>query len=150
MATGKTIAAAVLGRVGIDLYPNQQRTPLVEVRTYRLMTPPTFCEVSPPDRSPIHFYRYPTAPDWQLSSTDFDGAEIASAPFLLATGTGLAQSPSRETTLAALAAQRKHDHLQPRLASDALGALRRIRRARPNRGRACRHRDQTKSEGRSR
>jgi len=28
------IDVAVLGRVGIDLYPNQLRTPLREVRTY--------------------------------------------------------------------------------------------------------------------
>jgi len=153
------IDVAVLGRVGIDLYPNQLRTPLREVRTYtrfvggfagnvatglarlgltpaivsrvgpdphgefvrdflsaegvdvrflavdaRLPTPPTFCEVWPPDRFPITFYRYPTAPDWQLSPEDFDSAEVAAAPFLLATGTGLAQSPSRETTLAAIAA----------------------------------------------
>jgi 5-dehydro-2-deoxygluconokinase len=153
------IDVAVLGRVGIDLYPNQLRTPLREVRTYtryvggfagnvatglarleltpaivsrvgpdphgefvrnflsgegvdvrflrvdeHLNTPPTFCEVWPPDRFPITFYRYPTAPDWQIRPIDFDGAEIAAAPFLLATGTGLAQSPSRETTLDALAA----------------------------------------------
>src|SRR6266446_6774840 len=156
---GPVIDVAVLGRVGIDLYPNQLRTPLREVRTYtrfvggfagnvatglarlglrpaivsrvgpdphgefvrdflskegvdvrflavdqRLMTPPTFCEVWPPDRFPITFYRYPTAPDWQLAPEDFDADEVAAAPFLLATGTGLAQSPSRETTLAALAA----------------------------------------------
>jgi 5-dehydro-2-deoxygluconokinase len=154
----RQIDVAVLGRVGIDLYPNQLRTPLREVRTYtrfvggfagnvatglarlglkpaivsrvgpdphgefvrdflsaegvdvrflavdeRLMTPPTFCEVWPPDHFPITFYRYPTAPDWQLTLEDFDTAEVAAAPFLLATGTGLAQSPSRETTLAALA-----------------------------------------------
>src|SRR5438309_6351509 len=130
------IDVAVLGRVGIDLYPNQLRTPLREVRTYtrfvggfagnvatglarlglrpaivsrvgpdphgefvrdflskegvdvrflavdeRLMTPPTFCEVWPPDNFPITFYRYPTAPDWQLAAEDFDGAEVAAAPF---------------------------------------------------------------------
>ena len=153
------IDVAVLGRVGIDLYPNQLRTPLREVRTYtrfvggfagnvatglarlglkaaivsrvgpdphgefvrdflsgegvdvrflavdeRLMTPPTFCEVWPPDRFPITFYRYPTAPDWQLAPEDFDADEVAATPFLLATGTGLAQSPSRETTLDALSA----------------------------------------------
>src|SRR5258705_6907163 len=155
----RQIDVAVLGRVGIDLYPNQLRTPLREVRTYtrfvggfagnvatglarlgltptilsrvgpdphgefvrdflskegvdvrflavdeRLMTPPTFCEVWPPDNFPITFYRYPTAPDWQLAPEDFDGTEVSAAPFLLATGTGLAQSPSRETTLAALEA----------------------------------------------
>ena len=126
------IEAAVLGRVGIDLYPNQLETPLSKVNTYtrfvggfagnvatglaRLgvraaivsrvgddghgefvrewlaangvdvhflrtdpywLTPPTFCEVWPPDRFPITFYRYPTAPDWQLAPQDFDGAEVA-------------------------------------------------------------------------
>ena len=151
------IDVAVLGRVGIDLYPNQLRTPLRNVRTYtrfvggfagnvatglarlgltpaivsrvgsdphgefvrdflsgegvdvrflaiddRLRTPPTFCEVWPPDHFPITFYRYPTAPDWQLAPDDFDAAEVSAAAFLLATGTGLAQSPSRETTLVAL------------------------------------------------
>jgi 5-dehydro-2-deoxygluconokinase len=153
--------AVVMGRVGIDLYPNQLETPLREVRTYtrfvggfagnvatglaRLgvrvaivsrvgaephgefvrdfleregvdtrflavdpywQTPPTFCEVWPPDRFPITFYRKPTVPDWQLALSDFDLADVAGAPLLYATGTALAQSPSRETTLAALAAHR--------------------------------------------
>jgi 5-dehydro-2-deoxygluconokinase len=151
------IEAVVMGRVGIDLYPNELRTPLRAVRTFtryvggfagnvatglaRLgvrtaivsrvgdeghgefvrdflegegvdtrflavdpywQTPPTFCEVWPPDRFPLTFYRKPTAPDWQLSPGDFDAGEVASAPLLYATGTGLAQSPSRETTLDAL------------------------------------------------
>jgi 5-dehydro-2-deoxygluconokinase len=155
------IDAVVMGRVGIDLYPNQIETPLSEVRTYtrfvggfagnvstglaRLgvrvaivsrvgadghgdfvrswlagegvdvrflatdpywQTPPTFCEVWPPDTFPITFYRKPTAPDWQLSPKDFDADEVAAAPLLYATGTGLAQSPSRDTTLAALRAHR--------------------------------------------
>ncbi len=153
------IDAVVMGRVGIDLYPNELETPLAEVRTYTRFvggfagnvatglarlgvnvaivsrvgaeghgdyvrawlagegvdvrflatdpywpTPPTFCEVWPPDRFPITFYRRPTAPDWQLSPEDFDAEEVAAAPLLYATGTGLAQSPSRETTLAALQA----------------------------------------------
>ena len=160
-APARVTDAVVLGRVGIDLYPNQLETPLSEVRTYtrfvggfagnvatglaRLgvsvaivsrvgddphgdfvrgwlagegvdvrflatdpdwLTPPTFCEVWPPDRFPILFYRRPTAPDWQLSPHDFDADEVAAAPLLYATGTGLAQSPSRETTLAALRAHR--------------------------------------------
>jgi 5-dehydro-2-deoxygluconokinase len=153
------IEAAVIGRVGIDLYPNELRTPLREVRTYTRFvggfagnvatglarlgvrtailsrvgddghgefvrdflssegvdvrflrvdaywaTPPTFCEVWPPDRFPLTFYRRPSCPDWQLSLDDFDHEEVAAAPLLYATGTGLAQSPSRETTLAALRA----------------------------------------------
>jgi 5-dehydro-2-deoxygluconokinase len=155
------IDAAVLGRIGIDLYPNELETPLSEVRTFtrfvggfagnvgiglaRLgvrvgvvsrvgvdghgdfvratltregvdvrflatdpywLTPPTFCEVWPPDRFPITFYRKPTAPDWQLAPEDFDADEVAGAPLLYASGTGLAQSPSRETTLSALSAHR--------------------------------------------
>jgi 5-dehydro-2-deoxygluconokinase len=150
-----------MGRVGIDLYPNELETPLRAVRTFtrfvggfagnvatglaRLgvraaivsrvgaeghgefvrdfldaegvdtrflavdpywQTPPTFCEVWPPDRFPLTFYRKPTAPDWQLSPDDFDAGEVASAPLLLATGTSLAQSPSRETTLGALRSHR--------------------------------------------
>jgi 5-dehydro-2-deoxygluconokinase len=153
------IEAVVLGRVGIDLYPNQLRTPLREIRTYTRFvggfagnvatglarlgvrtaivsrvgddghgefvrdflaregvdvrflrvdpnwpTPPTFCEIWPPDNFPIIFYRRPTAPDWQLSSADFDAEEVAAAPLLYVTGTGLAQSPSRETSLSALRA----------------------------------------------
>ena len=153
--------AVVIGRVGVDLYPNQLETPLRAVRTYTRFvggfagnvatglarlgvgvaivsrvgddghgefvrdfleaelvdtrflavdpywrTPPTFCEVWPPDRFPILFYRRPTAPDWQLAPADFDAGEVAAAPLLYATGTGLAQSPSRETTLGALRAHR--------------------------------------------
>jgi 5-dehydro-2-deoxygluconokinase len=155
------IEAAVLGRAGVDLYPNDLETPLSRVRTFtkyvggfagnvatglaRLgvrtaivsrvgddghgefvrewlagegvdvrflrtdpywLTPPTFCEVWPPDNFPITFYRRPTAPDWQLSPADFDVEEVADAPLLFATGTGLAQPPSRETTLSALRAHR--------------------------------------------
>ena len=155
------IDAVVIGRVGIDLYPNELSTPLRHVRTYTRFvggfagnvatglarlgvrtaivsrvgaeghgdfvrewlesegvdvgflrtdpewpTPPTFCEVWPPDRFPITFYRRPTAPDWQISPEDFDAETVAAAALLYATGTGLAQSPSRETTLAALAAHR--------------------------------------------
>ncbi len=155
------IEAVVVGRVGIDLYPNELRTPLRRVRTYtryvggfagnvatgsarlgvrtaivsrvgddghgefvrdfleaegvdtRFLavdklwpTPPTFCEIWPPDNFPITFYRRPTVPDWQLQPGDFDADEVAGAPVLFATGTGLAQSPSRETTLGLVAAHR--------------------------------------------
>jgi 5-dehydro-2-deoxygluconokinase len=150
-----------MGRVGVDLYPTEIRTPLRAQRTFerfvggfagnvatglaRLrvraaivsrvgdegngqfvrdyldaegvdtrflavdpywLTPPTFVEVWPPDDFPITFYRRPTCPDWQLSPEDFDGEEVAAAPLLYATGTGLAQSPSRETTLDALRSHR--------------------------------------------
>ena len=155
------IEAVVVGRVGIDLYPNELRTPLREVRTYtryvggfagnvatglarlgvstaivsrvgddghgefvrdflehegidtRLLsvdrewlTPPTFCEIWPPDDFPITFYRHPTAPDWQIVVDEADVDSVAAAPVLFATGTGLAQSPSRETTLALVSEHR--------------------------------------------
>src|SRR6266568_5385392 len=106
------LTPAILSRVGPDPHGEFVRdflsAEVVDVRFLavdpQLMPPPTFCEVWPPDNFPITFYRYPTAPDWQLAPEDFDAGEVAASQFLLATGTGLAQSPSRETTLAALAA----------------------------------------------
>ena len=200
----RQIDVAVLGRVGIDLYPNQLRTPLREVRTYtrfvggfagnvatglarlgltpaivsrvgpdphgefvrdflagegvdvrflavdeRLMTPPTFCEVWPPDNFPITFYRYPTAPDWQLAPEDFDADEVAAAPFLLATGTGLAQSPSRETTLAALAAHRGTTIFDLDWRPTLWERAGRVRRARHAAAAACGHRHRQRGGGRA-
>jgi 5-dehydro-2-deoxygluconokinase len=163
MAQGaRVIEAVVMGRVGIDLYPDDLRTPLRAVSSFtrylggfagnvstglarlgiktaivsrigddghgqfirdfleregvdtRFLavdeywpTPPTFCEIWPPDHFPITFYRRPTAPDWQLQPEDFDAEEVADAPVLFASGTGLAQSPSRETTHHAVAAHRR-------------------------------------------
>ena len=147
------IEAVVVGRVAVDLYPDQLRTHLRAVRNYtryvggfagnvstglaRLgvrtaivsrvgddghgefvraflesegvdtrflavdphwLTPPTFAEIWPPDEFPLTFYRRPTAPDWQIQPQDFRPEEVSQAPLLFATGTGLAQSPSRETT----------------------------------------------------
>ena len=108
------LTPAIVSRVGPDPHGEFVRDFLtaegVDVRFLavdeHLMTPPTFCEVWPPDNFPITFYRYPTAPDWQLVPEDFDADEVAASRYLLATGTGLAQSPSRETTLAALASHR--------------------------------------------
>jgi 5-dehydro-2-deoxygluconokinase len=108
------VRTAIVSRVGDDGHGQFVREWLagegVDVRflgtdSYWL-TPPTFCEVWPPDRFPITFYRRPTAPDWQLSLEDFDLDEVTGARFLYATGTGLAQSPSRETTLTTLKAHR--------------------------------------------
>jgi len=104
------VRAAIVSRVGPDGHGDFVRVWLagegVDVRFLATdsywLTPPTFCEAWPPDRFPITFYRRPTAPDWQLSPDDFDADEVAGAPLLYATGTGLAQSPSRETTFEAL------------------------------------------------
>lgn len=69
-------------------------------------TPLTFCEIWPPDDFPITYYRKPTVPDWQLRFTNEQVEEISAAPLLFATGTGLAQFPSRATTVNAMRSHR--------------------------------------------
>src|SRR5439155_25357890 len=106
------VRAAIVSRVGADGHGDYVRAWLggegIDVRFLATdpywQTPPTFCEVWPPDRFPITFYRKPTAPDWQLAPEDFAPDEVAGARLLFVTGTGLAQSPSRGTNLAALRA----------------------------------------------
>jgi 5-dehydro-2-deoxygluconokinase len=72
-----------------------------------LNTPVVFCEIWPPDRFPLLFYRTPTCPDWELTSDDFDLGAIADAPILLASGTGLAREKSRAAHEVAL---QRHRH----------------------------------------
>ena len=146
-----------VGRVSVDLYPEQVGVPLAEVRTFRKMlggsptnvavaaarlgrrsavvtrvgddpfgdyvrqaltgfgvdvsrigthptlrTPLAFCEIFPPDRFPLLFYREPKAPDLEL---ELDEEEAAAVPLLWTTGTGLSQEPSRSRTLGALRAR---------------------------------------------
>src|SRR3990172_11786424 len=67
-----------------------------------LRTALAFCEVWPPDRFPITFYRTPTCPDWELRPDDLPLDILSDAPLLYATGTGLAREPSRSTTHTAL------------------------------------------------
>ena len=145
-----------VGRVSVDLYPEQIGVPLAEVRTFRkmlggsptnvavaaarlgrsaavvtkvgddpfgeyvcralgefgvdaslvgthptLLTPLAFCEVFPPDRFPLWFYRAPKAPDLELNEGDLGDAG-SNAALLWTTGTGLSEEPSRSTTLSAL------------------------------------------------
>lgn len=150
-----------MGRVGVDLYPEQIGVPLAEVRTFAkslggsatnvavgaarlgrraavitkvgadgfgeyvrralagfgvdarwvgtdpaLRTPLVFCEIYPPDRFPLLFYREPKAPDMNLRVDELDLAAIARAPLFWTTGTGLSDEPSRTATLRALEAAR--------------------------------------------
>jgi 5-dehydro-2-deoxygluconokinase len=71
-------------------------------------TPIVFCEIWPPDRFPLLFYRAPTAPDWELTTEDFDVEAVADAPVLLTSGTGLAREKSRASHMAAL---QRHQHM---------------------------------------
>lgn len=68
-----------------------------------LPTPVTFCEIFPPDHFPIWFYRYPKAPDLEITPAELPGAEIRDARLFWTTVTGLSQEPSREAHFAAWA-----------------------------------------------
>jgi 5-dehydro-2-deoxygluconokinase len=155
-----SLEVITMGRVGVDLYPEQIGATLAEVRTFAkslggsptnvavaaarlgrraavitkvgqdgfgayvrraladfgvdttwvstdptLRTPIVFCEVHPPDRFPLLFYREPKAPDMNLAAGDLDLAAIAGVPLFWTTGTGLSDEPSRSATLAALDAR---------------------------------------------
>ncbi len=67
-----------------------------------LRTALAFCEVWPPDRFPITFYRTPTCPDWEVRPDDLPRDAIAGVPLLYVTGTGLARESSRSATFEAL------------------------------------------------
>jgi 5-dehydro-2-deoxygluconokinase len=146
-----------MGRVSVDLYPEQLGVPLAKVRTFAkslggsatnvsvaaarlgrhasvitkvgadgfgeyvrealggfgvdaafvashptLRTPLVFCEIYPPDRFPLLFYREPTAPDMTITTDELPRAAIADAALFWTTGTGLSAQPSRDATLTAL------------------------------------------------
>jgi 5-dehydro-2-deoxygluconokinase len=99
--------AAVVTRVGADPFGEYVRGALVGfgvdasfVGTHpRLRTPLAFCEIFPPDRFPLLFYREPKAPDLELEEV---GDVASEAALLWTTGTGLSDEPSRSATLQAL------------------------------------------------
>jgi 5-dehydro-2-deoxygluconokinase len=70
-----------------------------------LRTPVVFCEIHPPDHFPLLFYREPTAPDMTIAADELDLGAIRDARVFWTTGTGLSAQPSRDATLAALAAR---------------------------------------------
>jgi 5-dehydro-2-deoxygluconokinase len=72
-----------------------------------LPTPVTFCEIFPPDNFPLYFYRYPKAPDLEITAAELDLDAIRAARVFWVTVTGLSQEPSRGATLTALEARDK-------------------------------------------
>jgi 5-dehydro-2-deoxygluconokinase len=155
------IEVLTMGRVGVDLYPEQVDVALADVRTFAkslggsatnvavaaarlghraavitkvgedgfgtyvrqalsgfgvdtrwvgthptLRTPIVFCEVHPPDRFPLLFYREPKAPDMEIARDELDLGAIARVRLFWTTGTGLSDEPSRSATIAALEAAR--------------------------------------------
>jgi 5-dehydro-2-deoxygluconokinase len=105
--------AAVVTKVGDDGFGTYVRLALrsfgVDDRWVgtdpNLRTPIVFCELYPPDRFPLLFYREPRAPDLNLTPEELDREAIASARILWTSGTGLSDEPSRSATFAALAAR---------------------------------------------
>jgi 5-dehydro-2-deoxygluconokinase len=108
-------SAAVITKVGDDPFGTYVRRALegfgVDARYVSthgtLRTPIVFCELFPPDRFPLLFYREPKAPDMELTEDDLDLDAIRAARILCVTGTGLSDEPSRAATLAALRARGK-------------------------------------------
>lgn len=75
-----------------------------------LRTALTFCEVWPPNRFPITFYRTPTCPDWEIRPGHVDLDVVRAVPLLYVSGTGFAVEPSRSTTLALLEERAGREH----------------------------------------
>ena len=109
------VATAIVSKVGNDGHGEFIRDFLsregVDVRwlgiDHSLNTPVVFCEIWPPDRFPLLFYRTPTCPDWELTTDDFDLNAVADVSVLLVSGTGLARANSRAAHEAAL---QRHRH----------------------------------------
>ncbi|MDO8506159.1 MAG: 5-dehydro-2-deoxygluconokinase [Candidatus Limnocylindria bacterium] len=116
-ATNVAVAAARLGhtagvitKVGTDGFGDYVREALrgfgVDDRFVgtdaRLRTPLVFCEIYPPDRFPLLFYREPTAPDMTITLDELPQGAVRDAALFWTTGTGLSAEPSRAATLAAL------------------------------------------------
>ncbi|MFE0601168.1 5-dehydro-2-deoxygluconokinase [Streptomyces sp. NPDC058892] len=104
---------ALISRTGADPFGTYLRTELrgfgVDGRWVAevagLPTPVTFCEMFPPDRFPLYFYRLPKAPDLEIAADEVDLAAVRAARVFWMTGTGLSEEPSRAATLAALEAR---------------------------------------------
>jgi 5-dehydro-2-deoxygluconokinase len=68
-----------------------------------------FCELFPPDRFPLYFFRDPVSPELLIEPSDLDLIAIADARVYWATLTGLSSDPSRAAHHAAWEARgRKH------------------------------------------
>ncbi|WP_327414094.1 5-dehydro-2-deoxygluconokinase [Streptomyces sp. NBC_01233] len=104
---------AVITRTGADPFGGYLRSELrgfgVDDRwateVAGLPTPITFCEIFPPDRFPLYFYRLPKAPDLEIAPDEVDLEAVRAARVFWMTGTGLSEEPSRAATLAALEAR---------------------------------------------
>ena len=110
--------SAVITKTGADPFGRYARRTVRELGVDdryvgvagHLPTPVTFCEILPPDDFPLYFYRYPKAPDLEVSPDDIDPEAIAAAGIFWLTTTGLSAEPSREAHLVALGARARRRH----------------------------------------
>ncbi|HUY96595.1 MAG TPA: 5-dehydro-2-deoxygluconokinase [Verrucomicrobiae bacterium] len=106
-------SAAVITRTGADPFGTYVHRALQELGVDDrwvtpvpgLPTPVTFCELFPPDRFPLYFYRWPKAPDLEIQAKELDRDAIEAAGIFWVTATGLSDEPSRSAVLAALEAR---------------------------------------------
>lgn len=107
------LSSAVVTKVGDDGFGEFVRAALERFGVHAgfvsvdptLRTPLVFCEMHPPERFPLLFYREPRAPDANLGFTDLPLEQIASARVFWTSGIGLSMEPSRSATLAAMEAR---------------------------------------------
>ncbi|HEX6520824.1 MAG TPA: 5-dehydro-2-deoxygluconokinase [Streptosporangiaceae bacterium] len=107
--------AAVITRTGDDPFGGYVHKALAEFGVDDafvspvpgLPTPVTFCEIFPPDDFPIWFYRYPKAPDLEITAAELPTEEIEQASLFWATVTGLSAEPSRSAHFTAWQARKR-------------------------------------------
>jgi len=75
-----------------------------------LPTPVTFCEIFPPDDFPLYFYRFPVAPDLQITPDELPEDAIREAPIYWSTLSGMSAEPSRTAHLHAWALRGRRRH----------------------------------------
>lgn len=106
-------SAAVITGVGADPFGRFVRTEMRRlgvgedyvVTKADYSTPVTFCEIFPPDRFPLYFYRGPSAPDLELTAQDLPLEAVRRAAIFWVSATGVSQEPSRRAHHAALDAR---------------------------------------------
>src|ERR1700704_4036665 len=99
------VATAVISAVGDDAHGDHVRAFLAGegidvgpiVRRAGSLTQVAFFEVWPPDHFPVTFYRFPPAPEMQLTEADLPAGLLDRAPLVIVSGTLLAGEPARST-----------------------------------------------------
>lgn len=110
--------AAVITRTGADPFAEFVHFQLEELGVDDryvapvpgLTTTVAFCELFPPDRFPLYFYRHPRAPEVEIRPEELDLEVIRAARILWITASGLAQEPGRSAHHAALEARAGGGH----------------------------------------